>query len=74
VKQRSASPQTRRTHRRQKITDVGPSERRPQVMIKKNQLYGGRICLNPRILEHPLMALRPVMLLRTLVTQILMEP
>jgi hypothetical protein len=36
-------------------------------------LYVGRTRLNPKILEHPLMALRPVMPLRNIVDQILME-
>jgi hypothetical protein len=73
VRRRSASPQTRRTCRRQINIEAGPSKRRPRVMIKRNQLYVGRTHLNPIILEHPLMALRPVMPLRTIVDQILME-
>jgi hypothetical protein len=43
------------------------------VIIRENQLYVGRARLNPRILKHPLMALQPVMPLRTIVDQILME-
>ena len=43
------------------------------MMIRGNQLYLGRTRLNPWILDHPLMALRPVMPLRTIVDQILME-
>jgi hypothetical protein len=73
VRRRSASPLTRRTRRRQTHTKASPSERQPRVMIKGNQLYVGRTCLNPRILEHPLMALRLVMPLRTIVNQILIE-
>jgi hypothetical protein len=73
VRRQSASPQTRQTHRRQTNAEAGPSERRPSVMIKGNQLYVGRTRLNPRILDHPLMALQPVMPLRTIVDQILME-
>jgi hypothetical protein len=42
-------------------------------MIKGNQLYVGQTCLNPKILEHPLMALRLVMPLKTIDNQILME-
>jgi hypothetical protein len=73
VRRRSASPQTRRTHRRQTNTEASPSERQPRVMIRGNQLYIGRTRLNPRILDHPLMVLQPVMPLRTIVDQILME-
>jgi hypothetical protein len=43
------------------------------VAIRGGQLYVGQTQLNPKILEHPLMALRPVMPLRTIVEQILME-
>jgi hypothetical protein len=50
-----------------------PVERRPRVMIRGDQIYVGRTRLNPKILQHPLMALRPVMPLRTIVDQILME-
>jgi hypothetical protein len=73
VRPRSASPQTRRIHRRETNVDAGPSERRPRVMIRGDQIYVGRTRLNPKILQHPLMALRPVMPLRTIVDQILME-
>jgi hypothetical protein len=73
VRPRSASLQTRRTCRRQANADAGPSERRPRVMIRGDQIYVGRTQLNPKILQHPLMALRPVMPLRTIVDQILME-
>jgi hypothetical protein len=73
VRPRSASLQTRRTCRRQANADAGPSERRPRVMIRGDQIYVGRTHLNPKILQHPLMALRPVMPLRTIVDQILME-
>jgi hypothetical protein len=73
VRQRSASPQTRQTRRRQTNGEAGPSKKRPRVMIRGNQLFVGRTRLNPRILQHPLMALRPVMPLRTIVDQILME-
>jgi hypothetical protein len=73
VRPRSASPQTRRTRRRQENADAGPSERRLKVKIWGDQIYVGRTRLNPKILQHPLMALRPVMPLRTIVDQILME-
>jgi hypothetical protein len=73
VRPRSASSQTRRTHRKHKNTDVGPSKRQPRMMIHGDQIYIGRTRLNPKILQHPLMALRPVMPLRTIVDQILME-
>jgi hypothetical protein len=73
VRPRSASPQTRRTRRRQANVDAGPSERRPKVKIRGDQIYVGRTRLNPKILQHPLMALRSVMPLRTIVDQILME-
>jgi hypothetical protein len=43
------------------------------VAIKGGQLYVGQTRLNPKILENPLMALRPVMPLRTIVDQILMD-
>jgi hypothetical protein len=43
------------------------------VMIQRDKIYVGRTRLNPKILQHPLMALRPKMLLRTIVNQILME-
>jgi hypothetical protein len=42
-------------------------------MIRGDQIYVGRTRLNPKILQHPLMALRPVMPLRTIVDQIFME-
>jgi hypothetical protein len=42
-------------------------------MIWGDQIYVGRTRLNPKILQHPLMALRPVMPLRKIVDQILME-
>jgi hypothetical protein len=42
-------------------------------MIRGDQIYVGRTRLNPKILQHPLMAFRPVMPLRTIVDQILME-
>jgi hypothetical protein len=42
-------------------------------MIRGDQIYVGRTRLNLKILQHPLMALRPVMPLRTIVNQILME-
>jgi hypothetical protein len=73
VRRRSVSPQTRQPRRWQTNANVGPSDRWPQVMIRINQLYIGQTCLNLRILEHLLMALRPVMPLRTIVDQILME-
>jgi hypothetical protein len=73
VRPRSASPQTRRTRRRQANADAGPSKRQPRVMIRGDQIYVERTRLNPKILQHPLMALRPVMPLRTIVDQILME-
>jgi hypothetical protein len=73
VRERSASPQTRWTRRRQTNGDASPSERRPRVASRGGQLYVGRTRLNSKILEHPLMALRPVMPLRTIVDQILME-
>jgi hypothetical protein len=73
VRPRSASLQTRQTRRRQANADAGPSERQPRVMIRGDQIYVGRTRLNPKILQHPLMALRPVMPLRTIVDQILME-
>jgi hypothetical protein len=73
VRPRSASPQTRRTRRRQTDAAAGPSERRPRVMIRGDQIYVRRTRLNPKILQHPLMALKPVMPLRTIVDQILME-
>jgi hypothetical protein len=73
VRPRSVSPQTRQTRRRQANADAGPSKRRPRVMIQGDQIYVGRTRLNPKILQHPLMALRPVMPLRTIVDQILME-
>jgi hypothetical protein len=50
---RSASPQTRRTRRRHANTDVGPSERRPRVMIRGDQIYVKKNSLNPKILQHP---------------------
>jgi hypothetical protein len=34
IRRKSASPQTRRTRRRQTNGDAGPSERRPQVAIR----------------------------------------
>jgi hypothetical protein len=73
MRPRSASPQTRRTRRRQANADAGPSERRPRVMIWGDQIYVGKTRLNPKILQHPLMALRSVMPLRTIVDQIFME-
>jgi hypothetical protein len=73
VRPRSVSPQTRQTRRRQANADVGPNERRPRVMIRGDQIYVRRTRLNPKILQHPLMALRQVMPLRTIVGQILME-
>jgi hypothetical protein len=86
VRPRSTSPHTRQTRRRQEKraedrktrrrqanADAGPSERRPKVKIRGDQIYVGRTRLNPKILQHPLMALRPVMPLRTIVDQILME-
>jgi hypothetical protein len=73
MRPRSASPQIRRIRRRQANANAGPSERRPRVMIWGDQIYVGRTQLNPKILQHPLMALRPVMPLRTIVDQILME-
>jgi hypothetical protein len=73
VRRWSASPLTGRTRKRQTNLDVGPNKRRSQVMIRGIMLFVGRTRLNPRILEHPLMALRPVMLLKTIVNQILME-
>jgi hypothetical protein len=42
-------------------------------MIRGDQIYVGGTRLNPKILKYPLMALRPVMPLRTIVDQILME-
>jgi hypothetical protein len=53
--------------------DASPSERQPQVAIRGGQLYVGWTRLNPKILEHPLMALRPVMPLQNIIEQILME-
>jgi hypothetical protein len=38
VRPRSASPQTRRTRRRQANADAGPSERRPRIMIRGDQM------------------------------------
>jgi hypothetical protein len=73
IRRRSASPQIRRTRRRQTNRDASPSKRRPRVAIRRGQLYVGRTRLNPKILEHPLMALRPVMPLQNIVDQILME-
>jgi hypothetical protein len=73
IRRRSASPQTRQTRRRQTNGDAGPSKRRPRVAIRGGKLYVGRTQLNPKILEHPLMALRPVMSLRNIVDQILMK-
>ena len=73
VRPQSASPQTRQMHKRQTNGEAGPSERRPRVMIRGNQLFVGRTGLNPKILQHPLMALRSVMPLRTIVDQILIE-
>jgi hypothetical protein len=61
VRWQSVSHQTRRTRRRQTNEEAGPNERRPRVIIRGNQLYVGRTRINPRILEHPLMALRLVM-------------
>jgi hypothetical protein len=43
------------------------------MMICGDHIYVERTRLNPRILQHPLMALRPVMPLRTIVDQIHME-
>ena len=43
------------------------------MMIRGDQIYVMRTRLNPKILQHPLMALRPVMPLRTIVDQIFME-
>jgi hypothetical protein len=60
-------------HKRQTNGEASLSERRPRVMIRGNQLYIGRTRLNPRTLQHPLMAVRPVMLLRTIVDQILIK-
>ena len=70
---RSASPQTKQTHRRHANTDVGPSKRQPRVTIRGDHIYVGRTRLNPKFLQHPLMALRLVMPLKTIVDQILME-
>ena len=70
---RSASPQTRPKKRRRVDEDSGPSDRRPRVYIRGDNIYVGKTRLNPKILKHPLMALRPVMPLRTIVDQILME-
>ena len=70
VRPRSASLQTRQTRRRQMNGDAGPSKRRPWVAIREGQLYVGRTRLNPKILKHLLMALRP---LQNIVDQILME-
>jgi hypothetical protein len=42
-------------------------------MIRGIQIYIKKTRLDPKILQHPLMALRPVMPLRTIVDQILME-
>jgi hypothetical protein len=58
---------------RQANADAGPSERRPRVMIRGDQIYVGRTRLNPKKFQNPLMALRPVIPLRTIVDQILME-
>jgi hypothetical protein len=43
------------------------------VIIRGDQIYVGRTRLSPKTLQHPLMVLRPMMLLRTIVDQILME-
>ena len=43
------------------------------MRIQGDQIYVGRTRLNPKILKHPLMALRLVLLLWTIVDQILME-
>ena len=73
VRPRSASLQTRWTCRRHANTNAGPSERWSRMTIWGDQIYVGRTRHNPKILQHPLMALRLVMLLRTIVDQILME-
>ena len=70
---RSASLQTRQTCRRRANIDAGPSKRQPKVRIQGDQIYVGRTQLSPKILKHPLMALRLVMPLRTIVDRILME-
>jgi hypothetical protein len=73
VRQRSASAQTRLTCRREMNGDAGHGKRRPRVAIRGGQLYVGWTRLNPKILEYLLMALRPVMPLRNIINQILME-
>jgi hypothetical protein len=73
LKQRSTSPQTRWTLRWQTNADAGPNERRLQVMIRRNHLYVGRTVLNPKILQHPMMDVWPIMPSRTITDQILME-
>ena len=43
------------------------------MTIQGDHIYVRRTRFNPKILQHPLMALRPVMPLRTVVDQILIE-
>ena len=43
------------------------------MRIQGDQIYVGRTRLNPKILKHPLMALRAVLPLQIIVDQILME-
>ena len=73
MRPRSTSLQTWRTCRRKTNVDAGSSERWPRVKIQGNQIYIGRIRLNPKILKHPLMALRLVLPLKTIVDHILIE-
>jgi hypothetical protein len=73
VRRRSTSPQIKQIWRQQTSADARTSKRRPRVMIKGIQFYIGRTCLNFRILQHPLMALRLVLPLKTIVDQILRE-
>ena len=70
---RSASPQTRQIRRRQANADSGPNERWLRVRIQGDQIYVEKTRLNPKILKHLLMALRPMMPPRTIQDQILME-
>ena len=42
-------------------------------MIKGNQLFVGRICLNPKIFQHLVMALRLIMPIRSIIDHILIE-
>ena len=57
VVEEPSTPQGHNPEAGQTNAEVGPSERRPRVMIRGNQLYVGHTRVNPRILDHPLMAL-----------------